>query len=201
MIGLKEALVRKNRNNNVQELVYSEVIDFLKQNYKFKFPHEYKNEIEKYIKFQDGIIDVLCDIEVSNKTITSLSNNLFKFNTITGNFDCRGCNNLTSLEGAPKEVKGYFNCNRCNNLTSLEGAPKEVKKYFNCSRCNNLISLEGAPKEVNEYFDCGDCEKLESLEGAPKEVKGAFYCDFCKKLKSLEGAPKVIKGRFIHDKI
>ena len=201
MISLKEALVRKNRNNNLSELVYSEVIDFLKRNYKFKLPLKYRNEIEKYIKFQDGIIDVLCDIEVSNKTITSLSNNLFKFNTITGNFDCRSCNNLTSLEGAPEKIDGYFNCSNCKNLISLEGAPKAVKGYFNCNRCNNLTSLEGAPKEVNEYFDCSDCINLESLEGAPKEVKGDFYCDGCEKLKSLKGAPKVIKCRFIHDKI
>ena len=152
MISLKEALVRKNRNNDVQELVYSEVIDFLKQNYKFKIPHGYRNEIEKYIKFQDGIVDVLCDIEVSNKTITSLSNNLFTFNIITGNFDCRGCNNLTSLEGAPKEVKKYFNCSRCNNLTSLEGAPEYVGEDFNCIRCENLKSLEGAPKVIKGRF-------------------------------------------------
>ena len=152
MISLKEALVRKNRNNNVSELVYSEAIDFLKQNYKFKIPREYKNEIEKYIKFQDGIIDVLCDIEVSNKTITSLSNNLFKFNTITGNFDCRSCNNLTSLEGAPKEVGGYFDCSRCENLNSLKGAPEKVGGDFYCDKCNNLKSLEGAPKVIKGRF-------------------------------------------------
>ena len=130
MISLKEALVRKNRNNNVSELVYSEVIDFLKQNYKFKFRGGYRNEIEKYIKFQDGIIDVLCDIEVSNKTITSLSNNLFKFNTITGSFSCSECDNLTSLEGSPKKVGGDFDCSNCPNLKSLEGAPKKVGGAF-----------------------------------------------------------------------
>ena len=152
MISLKEALVRKNRNNNISELVYSEVIDFLKQNYKFKFPHGYRNEIEKYIKFQDGIIDVLCDIEVSNKTITSLSNNLFAFNIITGNFDCRGCNNLTSLEGAPEKIDGSFGCRNCPNLKSLEGAPKEVKGDFYCDFCKKLKSLEGAPKVIKGRF-------------------------------------------------
>ena len=102
MISLKEALVRKNRSIDTDELIYSEVIDFLKQNYKFKLRGEYRTEIEKYIKFQDGIVDVLCDIEVSNKAITSLSNNLFTFNIIAGSFSCRKCMNLKSLEGAPK---------------------------------------------------------------------------------------------------
>ena len=152
MISLKEALVRKNRNNNVQELVYSEVIDFLKRNYKFKLPLKYRNEIEKYIKFQDGIIDVLCDIEVSNKTITSLSNNLFTFNIITGNFDCSDCINLKSLEGAPKEMNWNFYCDNCNNLESLEGAPEKVGGSFNCSDCPNLRSLKGAPKVIKGRF-------------------------------------------------
>ena len=173
MISLKEALVRKNRDNNMSELVYSEVIDFLKQNYKFKFPHGYRNEIEKYIKFQDGIIDVLCDIEVSNKTITSLSNNLFKFNTITGSFSCSECDNLTSLEGAPKEVREYFSCNDCANLKSLEGAPEQTGS-FSCNDCENLKSLEGAPVKVDGSFSCNGCHKLKSLEGAPKEVHKHF---------------------------
>ena len=55
-----------------------------------------------------------------------------------GSFSCTN-NNLTSLEGAPREVKGDFNCSD-NNLTSLEGAPREVKGDFYCYN-NNLTSL------------------------------------------------------------
>ena len=51
-------------------------------------------------------------------------------------------------------VTGYFDCSN-NNLTSLEGAPKEVGGDFDCSD-NKLISLEGAPKEVGGGFDCYD---------------------------------------------
>jgi hypothetical protein len=55
-------------------------------------------------------------------------------------FDC-GSNQLTSLEGAPKEVGGYFDCDH-NQLTSLEGAPKEVGRDFDCSH-NQLTTLKG----------------------------------------------------------
>ena len=82
--------------------------------------------------------------------------------------------NLTSLEGAPKEVGGDFSCNS-NNLTSLEGAPKEVGGSFSCNS-NNLTSLKGAPKEVGGSFSCYS-NRLTSLEGAPKEVGGDFYVD------------------------
>ena len=58
--------------------------------------------LEEVVKIQDNKVDVLCDIEVSNKAITSLSNNLFTFNIIAGSFSCRKCMNLKSLEGAPK---------------------------------------------------------------------------------------------------
>ena len=177
MINLKEALVRKNRDNNVSELIYSEVIDFLKQNYKFKLRGEYRTEIEKYIKFQDGIVDVLCNVGVSNDKITSLTDGLFNFNYIDGYFDCRDCENLNSLEGAPKYVGGDFDCNGCEKLKSLEGAPEKVGGFFDCSNCPNLESLEGAPEKVGGFFDCRDCENLNSLEGAPKIIKDRFYHD------------------------
>ena len=68
-----------------------------------------------------------------------------------GNFDCSE-NQLTSLEGAPREVRRYFHC-YMNQLTSLEGAPQEVGGNFDCSE-NQLTSLEGAPREVRGDFDC-----------------------------------------------
>ena len=101
-----------------------------------------------------------------------------------GNFDCNN-NNLTSLEGAPKEINGSFDCSN-NNLTSLEGAPKEINGYFDCSN-NNLTSLKDAPKKINGSFDCYN-NNLTSLEGLSKyykRFKSDFseeeYLDFCKK--------------------
>ena len=56
-----------------------------------------------------------------------------------GDFDCSG-NQLTTLEGAPKEVGGDFYCSG-NQLTTLEGAPKEVGGGFYCYS-NQLTTLE-----------------------------------------------------------
>ena len=110
---------------------------------------------------------------------------------VNGNFDC-SFNQLTSLEGAPKEVDGSFYCSS-NQLTSLEGAPQEVGGYFYCSN-NQLTNLKGAPKEVGGKFDCS-YNKLTTLEGAPKEVGGDFYC-YDNQLTSLEGAPYKVGDSF-----
>ena len=91
-------------------------------------------------------------------------------------------------------VKGYFSCNSCYNLTSLEGAPKEVGGCFYCDSCENLTSLEGAPEKVGGCFYCRWCENLTSLEGAPKEVGGGFYCSECENLTSAKGLPMHIGG-------
>lgn len=105
-------------------------------------------------------------------------------------FDCSG-NKLTSLEGAPKEVRLDFRCSY-NKLTSLEGAPKKVGGFY-CST-NSLTSLKGAPKKVRHNFICAD-NNLVSLEGAPEEVGGNFDCH-SNSLISLEGAPKAVGCSF-----
>ena len=97
----------------------------------------------------EGLVDVEGDFNCSSKKIVSL--NGIRFGAVSGNFYCYR-NQLTSLEGAPREVGGNFDCSE-NHLTSLKGAPQEVVGNFNCS-VNQLISLEGAPREVggNYYF-------------------------------------------------
>ena len=80
---------------------------------------------------------------------------------------------LTSLEGAPQEVKGHFDC-RGNQLTTLEGAPQSVGGSFDCHD-NPLTSLVGAPQTVGGNFSCKRNE-LTTLEGAPKKLSG-FYCE------------------------
>ena len=135
-------------------------------------------------------------VSVYNRNITSLTNGLFVWKEAKEYFYCAYCDNLTSFEGAPKEVGGVFNCAYCDNLTSLEGAPKEVAGNFDCSWCESLTSLKGAPKKVGGDFICFNCISLTSLKGAPKKVGGDFDCDVCKSLKSLKGAPKEVVGNF-----
>ena len=110
---------------------------------------------------------------------------------VGGDFICFS-NKLTSLEGAPEKVGGHFDCGH-NKLTSLEGSPREVGGDFSCVY-NNLTSLEGSPREVGGDFSCSS-NKLTSLEGAPREVGGFFSCVY-NNLTSLEGAPEKVGGDF-----
>ena len=68
----------------------------------------------------EGLVDVEGDFNCSGSGIKSLMG--IRFGSVGGNFDCYR-NQLTSLEGAPREVKGNFHCH-WNQLTSLEGAPR-----------------------------------------------------------------------------
>lgn len=200
--------------NNINVDMTEDVIkDFLEENYDIRrCSYTIKNIKRKFI------VDVKGNIMVKNKDITSLTNELFEFGSVSENFNCHACESLTSLQGAPKEVGGRFCCNWCNSLKNLEGAPKKVGGDFDCAHCDNLTtlkgapqkvdggfdcdyndsltSLEGAPKKVGGGFDCGHCKSLTSLIGGPKEVGGNFYCIYCESLRSLEGAPRKVAGEF-----
>ena len=165
------------------------VKEFLKENYNIRGSYTIKETKTGFI------VDVKGDIEVANESIASLTNGLFEFGEVSGDFHCDDCDLLTSLEGAPKKCMD-FSCHGCKSLTSLEGAPKEVNGGFGCSECNSLKSLEGAPKEVGRDFDCSGCKSLKSLQGAPGKVRWAFDCNGCKSLKSLKGAPKEVGDSF-----
>ena len=128
-----------------------------------------KMDITDYSVDSEGFVNVDGDVDISNKKLTSIP---VKFGYVGGYFYCH-YNNLSSLQGAPREVGGYFYCHY-NNLSSLQGAPREVGGSFECWN-NNLTSLEGAPKEVGGNFDCRN-NNLSSLQGAPREVGGDFCC-------------------------
>ena len=136
------------------------------------------------VKNPDGTIDNINDESVDLSAFVYNGRFICRFNKWKGDFDCSD-NNLTSLEGAPREVGGNFDC-RWNNLTSLEGAPIKVGGSFNCS-FNNLTSLAGAPRVVKGSFYCNS-NRLTSLKGAPIEVRESFDCRN-NKLISLEGSP------------
>ena len=140
--------------------------------------------IKNYTINSDGTIDVNGDVNLIDMNLDKLP---LKFNKVTGSFKC-GNNQLTSLEGSPKEVGGRFNCYD-NQLISLVGAPKWVGGNFYCGN-NQLITLRGATKEVGRDFNCVG-NSLTSLEGAPEIVGGNFSCNN-NKLTSLEGAPKKV---------
>ena len=144
----------------------------------------------------DFVVNCAGEVNVNNKSITSLTNDLFRWGKVDGMFNCSSCENITTLEGSPKIVGGSFYCGSCKNLTSLEGAPEKVCGGFSCSRCDKLTSLEGAPKEVGKNFYCSYCDNLISLEGAPKVVGDDFLCHCCNNLKTLKGGPEKVGKDF-----
>ena len=164
-------------------------------NYKYVTdPKEIKKLMPKGVDYtvnKDGTVDIHGDIKNFDNLIDGKGHFKVKFGKV-GDFDCSNCDNLTSLEGAPKEVRWNFSCAGCDKLTSLKGAPEKVFGDFNCSK-TNITSLKGAPEAIWGDFSCNFC-RLTSLKGAPRKVK-SFNCN-SPSLKSLEGAPEKV-GEYI----
>ena len=163
------------------------------------FKAQRRTEIEKWLKEydirnytinDDFTVDVNGEVDLYRKNLTEFPDYI-QFGVVDGYFNCTN-NKLTSLEGAPREVKGDFNCTN-NELTTLEGAPEKTGGDFYCYN-NRLTSLKGAPREVKGGFNC-DINKLTTLEGAPEKVEGSFYCDH-NYLTSLKGTPKEVSWNF-----
>ena len=150
-------------------------------------------DIINRIEIVNGQKTIQGNVDLSDLNLTELPN--LSDVVVIGDFYC-SCNNLTSLQGAPKSVGGCFYCNN-NNLTSLQGAPKSVEGYFDCTN-NNLTSLQGAPQSIEGNFYCYN-NNLTSLQGAPKSIEGDFSC-YYNKLTSLQGAPNYVGGTFKTDK-
>ena len=189
--------IEDNIEDDNKELVLNEVKKFIEDNYDIvdinscEFVFDEKKG--KYIVNLNGKLGVI----LKNKKAKQLTNELFEWGVIGGDFSCAYCPELESLKGAPEKVGGAFSCGYCSKLTSLQGAPKEVGNQFNCSKCP-ITSLQGAPKKVGGGFNCVGCNKLSSLKGAPKEVGRNFNCVGCSSLHSLDGIGKV-KGRICSD--
>ena len=99
-----------------------QVKKFIEENYIGKFKISDKPN-------KDGLFEVygLTNIELINKTITSLTNNLFVWNNAKGDFSCAYCMSLKSINGAPKKVNGNFSCLNCG----IKFTKNDVKKVSN----------------------------------------------------------------------
>lgn len=136
-----------------------------------------------FVRQPDGTLLVEGNLILSSKHLTRLPD--LSNVVVTGTFWCSN-NQLTSLQGCPKEVRGDFYCYD-NQLKSLKGAPRKIGGGFFCSN-NELTSLRHAPASVAGNFYCHG-NKLESLRFAPKTVAGEFHC-YDNRLATLEHAPK-----------
>ena len=119
----------------------------------------------------EGLVDVDGNFDCARGGLNNFQG--IRFGKISGSFNCSE-NSLSSLEGAPREVRWNFYCSE-NNLISLEGAPLKVGGNFYCHR-NQLVSLKGAPQEVGGNFDCSENHIISLEGGTPLKVRGNFYC-------------------------
>ena len=172
------------QNDKKQSFIYKKklVSDWFKFTFDIKKIKFIEEKNDKPVIDYDG--DVILKCKMSSLPIY--------FNRVGGYFGCFN-DELTTLEGAPREVGGDFIC-FSNKLTSLEGAPEKVGGNFDCGH-NKLTSLEGSPREVGGDFSCV-YNNLTSLEGSPREVGGDFSCS-SNKLTSLEGAPREVGRDFV----
>ena len=172
------------QNDKKQSFIYKKklVSDWFKFTFDIKKIKFIEEKNDKPVIDYDG--DVILKCKMSSLPIY--------FNRVGGYFGCFN-DELTTLEGAPREVGGDFIC-FSNKLTSLEGAPEKVGGHFDCGH-NKLTSLEGSPREVGGDFSCV-YNNLTSLEGSPREVGGDFSCS-SNKLTSLEGAPREVGRDFV----
>ena len=121
-----------------------------------EFIDKQRNPESIYIT-DDNVINSKKSIVISD---TDLINGKlpFKFGRVDGDFDCRECTSLTSLEGSPQKVDGLFDCHKCTQLETLKGAPTYVGGDFYCSGCVSLESLEYIPEHVASWVICGGCK-------------------------------------------
>ena len=124
--------------------------------------------IENYTINNDGTIDVDGYVTLYNRGLTKIP---FEFGVVTGYFDC-SFNQLTSLEGCPKEVGGYFDCYK-NNFRDLIGGPQEVGGNYVCYN-NQLESLEGCAGDIGGHLYCQG-NRLEMLD-CSSVINGDIYC-------------------------
>jgi ribosomal protein S13 len=152
-----------------------------------------EDEIKEVVKILPKGYVIDGDVDLNNRELTELPD--FSKIKVNRGFYCFS-NQLTSLRGAPREVKGNFECYR-NKLTTLENGPISVGGDFICSY-NQLKTLKGVPSVVGGSFKCFN-NQLTSLKEAPREVGGDFRCDK-NQLLSLKGKPEKIGGEFIVEK-
>lgn len=136
------------------------------------------------------------------RNIEYLTNGLFIWKHVNGDFMCKYDKHLISLEGAPISVDGDFSCAYCTKLKDLTGAPEIVNGSFECYYCKSLTSLKGAPKEVGKDFCCYDCTSLESLEGISPCISRDLICIECKtkfEISYIKSLMTNIKGKVYNE--
>ena len=141
------------------------VEEFIKANYAVK-----RSNYDIRVENGKCIVDVKGNIMLKNRKAKHLTNGLFEFGKIKGDFIVSSCD-IIDFVGGPKEISdGDLSIQFCDDLESLEGCPKIVYNSFKIHGCPNLKSFEGAPEEIKWSFYCKSCDNITKLKGFPKKV-------------------------------
>ena len=116
------------------------------------------DDINKVLQVLPDGYELDCDVNLSGRGLTELPD--FSRIVVNGEFDCDN-NKLTTLKGAPKEVKRSFYCNK-NQLISLEGSPSIVGWGFYCYD-NPLKSYKGKPDKIGGKFRAPKIEQVNNI--------------------------------------
>jgi len=98
---------------------------------------------------------------------------------------------LTSLEGLPKQIEGNLHIFFCPKLTTLKGIPEYIGGNLKIEH-TKITDLEYFPKYVGGDVIFNE-NRLTSIKGMVKKVKGTFKLNKEKHLTSLEGGPVYVK--------
>lgn len=145
----------------------------------------------------DGSVDIYLPLIYTTSEIKEwpLPTKLpLNFGVISGHFIC-SYNQLTTLEGCPREVGRNFRCDN-NKLTSLIGAPKKIGGYFKCNN-NQLVNLIGGPEIVIGSYNARD-NKINSFEGFPEDFDQDFSFFGNPVQDILDQFPKGLRLKTIH---
>ena len=206
MISLKEALVRKNRSIDIDELTRQEIWEYINEYYQFS------DDTSHYVKAEqlkskieitsDGIVNAPgLSIRYINNSADALTNGKFRFGKCSA-FIVKDKYSLKSLRGAPAEITRYLYCTDCPKLESINEditIQREPAAVFmpsvDFSGCRSLKSLKGLNIAICDDFSIRRCQNLKDLQGGPTAYCVTLNCRGCVGLKSLNGAPYEVRKR------
>lgn len=183
-------------DNNVDDVDVTVIEKFLSENYGPGFTiSDRPNKDGKYeVTCQSGVV-------LQNRNIKSLTNNMFVFTEINGDFEIKNADQIEDLTGSPNIVRGCLAINQCKKLKSLKGISECVGKVY-IDSCPRLKSIDYMPKtiygmvdyhnsECSEYDDIyiESCPSLESMPAIKNYKKKLALRLFDCPAKSLKDIP------------
>ena len=77
-------------------------------------------------------------MKIPEVVMIALTNGMFRFGTVNGNFDANYQNFGKDLKGSPRIVTGKFNIKDNNKLFTCEGGPDKGIFYCTWAYCTSL---------------------------------------------------------------